>query len=132
MNEFVCNLCYPNAIELGEVVPGLFLMKMNEQYHLLGGQGHIDHIEATFAIRPRPEPPEDEDDDDAAWNKWYGEALLTEEILPKVSWRDGYLFVLQCMEGGYKPNEDGNLLLWLYNKAGQLLVSGQESIKRSG
>ena len=116
----VCKLCYPNAIEVGEVSDECFLIFWDEKYHLITHPGHRDYIFHTFNFTPWQDPdPECEHDGDAiadvadAWLEQVEETLQL-KLSPSI----GYNLYKQYLSEDPKENIFG---MWLFNKCGRLI-----------
>ena len=69
-NEFACDLCFPNAKEIGMIGEHCYLIEMDGKYHILWGQGHKGDIIHTFTHKPWQDPdPECVAPDDSELSK---------------------------------------------------------------
>jgi hypothetical protein len=61
-NKWICEMCHPEMVEIGEIAPTIYLGKEGEgesvRYHLVGGQGHRDDIfwSNTPGVAPYVDP----------------------------------------------------------------------------
>jgi len=121
MSEWMCDLCFHNAKEIGMIAPGYALILQNDEYKILAGQGHSDDDIYTFSkkpfVDPDPECLHDKDEIGLAEDIWLD--LMDEvEKTFKLTPRDGHHFVLACTpEYGHKESFNG----WLINKCGILI-----------
>jgi len=129
MSQWMCELCFPTGVELGVVLPGYSLMLLNEQYHLLGGQGHNGHILLTFNHRPFPDPdPESESTDqevNALSDLWLEHVLEPIRNL-KLSPQDGHDIVESAKEFGWHY-ENCNFDYWLADRCGVVAAEWEKS-----
>jgi hypothetical protein len=132
-NKIACRLCFPNAIDHGELIPGYFLVNQGESWFLVNSDGH-DRL-FVFGGKPYSEPYKEQfaQDDDwepslkewAKWESWQREVEL-------FSIAEGARFQLEqsmtlgisCHEAGW-CSMDGNLKFWLIERAARLLRDGQ-------
>jgi len=120
--EMVCNLCYPDAVEYGEIFPGGWLMRNGDRYAVMAAHGHQGYELLFFPDRPTPNPdPEcaeglspDEEKAADAWvdrvRDWQDAVLMSPE--------DGYFLVRGCKEAGCETSWP---LWWLYDRAGKMI-----------
>ena len=114
MNQMVCDLCFPKAVEIGELVKDHFLMENEGQYSIIVAQGHKGHELLFFPDKPTPDPDPDCKSDDCSWL----DKVLEWQETAKLDVVDGYYLVKACKESGY---EYGDVLIWLYEKAGEMI-----------
>ncbi len=120
-NEMVCEMCYPNAKEIGEVAPDLYLMENDGTYAIMSAPGHKNYEIFFFPDKPTPDPdPENLHEDGPileASVAWVDKVLDWADTI-KLRPEDGYFVCSAAEEAGW---DHGNVLMWLYNRAGQLL-----------
>lgn len=108
---WMCELCYPEGVDLGDICDGYSLMEWKGQYHILGGQGHMDDVIYTFPVAPRP------DDDSDEW--------IDEVLKPLFAWKmdpmEGWDLVQSCLEAGFDKSEEG-FKCWIGNKCGEMVI----------
>lgn len=92
----VCHLCWPNAVEWCELMPGCYLFENEGKWGLMSQPGHKqDHIVLMFPARPWPDPdPETEHDGDEIaaaedlWLKAFDDnrktGLVLGDLVPKI------------------------------------------------
>lgn len=123
-NNFLCELCCPNCNNLGELIPGYFLinLKDSKRYAIISEstQGHWNFNLITesiyiWDIKPEVEIVEDESND------WilqfdYIEPHLNNKLFTPI---EGYNLISSCITLGYNPDKDGDIEWWLFFKAGR-------------
>ena len=125
----LCYLCYPNAKEICELIPGCYLYENEGKWGLMCQPGHRDdHAILAFPDKPWPDPDrecEHEDDEIAAASDrwidtvcdWYEKVLMSPQ--------DGHFLVESCKQAGWDgvPNQEAHpiVLHWLYDLAGKKL-----------
>jgi hypothetical protein len=119
MNKMICELCYPKAVEIGEIFPGGWLMENEGKYAIMAAQGHKGHELLFFPDKPTPDPDPDCKSDSPEADKWLDKVVDWEESV-KLCPGDGYFLANGCKEAGWK---ESTLLIWLYDRAGKMLVS---------
>ena len=103
MNESVCHLCYPNAIEIGCIAYDLYLIAFESKYHIISGQGHSgDIILSLDKIYP--------DDDSDEWLENIFRPVDKLKFDPK----HGYKIIKEAVSLGFDINE--NFTDWVINK----------------
>lgn len=122
----VCEHCFPHAVELGLVAPGLSLILNEGRYSLLWGYGHIGDVLVTFTKPPWPDPdPECKDgltgEEDALAIEWLDDAdeVLGSQLSMHAT--SGYWLVMTCKEAGYGSTGHKLLNYWLYHQCGLLV-----------
>ena len=128
--QWMCELCFPDAVEIGLVAPGLSLILHEGKYRLLWGQGHKGDVFLTFDNPPWPDPdpevkPNLSKEDDALAMQWLdaADAELEEKLRTHAS--AGYTLVQTCKESGYGTTGHKLLNHWLYNKCGRLIADAR-------
>ena len=127
----VCHLCYPEAKEIGEIVPNLWLMENQGKYAIMGSPGHKRHELFFFPDKPSPDPDPDnllEETDplfeiSLKWTDVVSDWSETIRLYPE----DGYLLYSGAEKAGWK---DGMLLFWLYNRAGEMVKKHEEEVRK--
>lgn len=137
--QMLCDMCFGgDAVELGEVVDGLYLVKAGGQYRLLVPPGHRGDDIFTFPSRPQADPLAGVDWDDLDRRERTG--TLTDEehrligesngwveeadegmrgLTAALSLRGAADLYAAMVKAGYDPDEDGNAEMWLYGRCGQ-------------
>ena len=118
----VCELCYPNAKEIGEIMPNYWLMENEGKYAIISYNGHRDDEALFFPEKPTPDPDPACVTDDGpifeASNKWvdtvsdWSETLL---LRPE----EGYYLCKAAKKAGWESNL---FAFWLYDRAGKMLA----------
>jgi hypothetical protein len=111
----MCDLCFPDYSEIGEIAPGYVLIVKDDEYSVLGGEGHKGHQLYTFPTKPAASPP-----DSLPAGQW-DEALAKVEETLCLPVQLGYEFVEACLEHGGFGKENKNFPDWLLNKCGELV-----------
>lgn len=115
-NEFVCDLCYPDMVEIAQISDYLYLVKDKDKYSLLGGQGHKNNEIIIFPDKPIPDPdPECLSENDDGWL----EKVDRFDTL-KIHVTDGYFVAKSFIKHGW--NEDCNRFsAWVFDYCGKLI-----------
>lgn len=134
-SSYICDLCYPNWIELASFSDLAFGHNpTTDEYAILGGQGHDTLV--NFTIPPTPDPlPDnvldamDEADEPTTiapvWehsdpiSAWVQEATENTHFLGK-ELLDHWRFVETLRSLGYNPDIDGTAEIWLFSYCGAL------------
>lgn len=99
---------FPAGNEILEVVPNCWITEDQGKFALVIESNQIGHDVIWFPNKPVP------DDDSLKWisdvSEWIDETTMSAE--------DGYFLCNAAKEAGW---EEGNVLLWIYQKAGELL-----------
>lgn len=132
----MCEACLAECEDLGEIVPGLFLVRalktwkhIQEGYYGLVRSNDPDLV---WEVRPAPDPCEgmtDEEIDEApdtlmqgffVWDNQVGDfvAACRDQLDMTTAYRIGKL----CEAAGYNMEEDGFLEHWLFHRMGVLLA----------
>lgn len=119
----LCWLCFPEAVEYGELVPDLFLFKDGDTYGLMQQSGHRGDYLLLFPEKPTPDPdPEcvhEGDEISTASDVWVDVVSDWQEKL-KLFPSEGHFLVESCKEAGW-TYKDGHMLFWLFDRAGKML-----------
>lgn len=119
----LCYLCFPDAVEYGELVPDLWLFKNGDTYGLMSQPGHNGDYLLLFPEKPTPDPdPECEHEGDeiaAASDVWIDLISDWQEKL-KLFPHEGYMLTKSCYEAGWSTRH-GHMLFWLFDRAGKML-----------
>jgi hypothetical protein len=119
----MCELCFPDAAEIGIITEGYSLILDKGKYSILGGQGHRGHEIYTFSDKPflDPDPECDHNVGPIAEEaeRWLSLLEKTEKDI-KLDPYEGYCLVSQCMQD-YNPREE-YFIAWLLNKCGKLIA----------
>lgn len=135
MQSWMCELCFPNAVEIKDFEDGLSLIYngRTEKYSLLGGQGHNGDELIIFESKPTPDPyPQILDDDN--W-KTYEPTKEQEEssdlwwnMVHDIDWKmpptTGRWFVEIMEHHGYgnNPAKEHNIFeCWTYDFLGKII-----------
>ena len=124
----LCYLCLPNAREICELIPDLWLF---ENEGLMAQPGHgMDDALFLFPDKPWPDPDRDcvhKNDEIAALSDKWVDTVTNWDVKVLLPPEDGYFLVKSCREAGYgdwekDPEAHRLMLMWLYNFAGKKLV----------
>jgi hypothetical protein len=126
----LCYLCFPEAVEYGELIPDMFLFKDGDTYGLMMQSGHRGDYILLFPEKPTPDPDPEcvhEYDEIATSERWVDVVADWQEKL-KLFPSEGHHLVESCKEAGWSYKH-GHMLFWLFDRAGKMLegqdVSGQ-------
>ena len=131
----MCLQCDTEAENLGEVVPGIVLMRAMKGCNQWekGWYGLVESNDPFFVFDPwkhtlRPDPMFNWSDEainastreqtDIAW-QWMEDAEKFREALV-LEILEGWRLVEACKKGGYKPESDGCPAMWLFHRLGVL------------
>lgn len=96
---FACDACFPPGTvdEIAEMGKGLWLIRDDESYSLLAGQGHRGDLVHTFPVKPIPMP--DDDCPDTLFEQWLDavESLRKLKVEPGL----GHWLIRQAMRDGW-------------------------------
>lgn len=135
MNKVLCELCYPESKEYGELIPGYWLVEtVPGTFALIDDpNGHTGCELLVFPQKPYPDPDpnyEHEDDDKIteAACKWID---IVCDWAEKVKLRPecGYLLYCAALEKGWDRTKDSFLLNWLFHIAGLMLEGEKHEIQ---
>lgn len=122
MENWMCQMCFPDAKELGIIAPRYSLIFNGGKYHILGGQGHKDEEILTFEDSPWSDPdPEcleilSPQLEELAY-RWLKEVGKLENRW-KIRIESGHALCLSCEKAGWVC---GSVVSWIFNRAGQLI-----------
>ncbi len=129
----MCEQCMAKTATIGEVVPGIFLVRATVQgCHMEPNEfGLVESDDPffTFSRTPTPHPYDGLSGDKVGarveldglgpildWSKLAGGFSKRLLVELNVGWR----VVQACLKAGYNPDEDGDAALWLFNRMGVL------------
>lgn len=128
----MCEQCSTDSLDIGEVVPGLFLFqaRKNGRHMKAGDYGLVrsNDPDVTWSFRPEPDPYEGMSDeeinsqDGKAWEAW--RPLVQEfaaQCKAQLDMTKGLRIALLCQAAGYNHNKDGLLEYWLFHRMGVLM-----------
>jgi hypothetical protein len=135
-----CNLCLPNSIQIGDLTNQFYLAydKEKDQYwfgdkRLHGGK---DDIVWTFPIKPKKDPlnliDEPEDGNDPLWDEtieWSREIDKAVGDTFKFEPSIAYEIVVSFTEKGWKQDDHGYLLLYIFHNAALLIEQHEQRTK---
>jgi hypothetical protein len=115
MSKFVCDACFKNFVEIGEIVDGHWLAKIGKKYVVLGNQGHRGDEVYTFPCKPSPEPRKTSEFFE--WDK------NVEEHDKKAMLNFGVAFelVASAVKSGYDQDKHGHFFRWFWNRAARMI-----------
>lgn len=120
MTEWMCDLCFPHAVEIGMIAPGYALILNDGKYQILGVQGHKGHEIYTFPDKPFCDPDPDVEHNEGpiaeAEVRWIELMDRIDEEF-ELDPQTGYHFVNQCQP----EYQVGCFTTWLLNKCGKLI-----------
>lgn len=129
-----CELCFPGAVEIGELAPDVVLVFDDGGYCLIWGHGHNDGVLLTFQIAPWTDPDPDCTGDltlneEGLADQWIDDvesALIPEEwnMPPDV----GHAFCLTCEKVGWPSRSHRLLHQWVFDRAGTMIAKWKEQI----
>ena len=123
---WACAICYNGGVEYGELGPGISLIKFKDLYSVLAGQGHGGDRWISFKIEPTPDPCTDDEDDEQAGKSFEWMLLIDDNIVVhKLVFDDIPYYAQLCQKMGYRPNHDGRLSYWLFDKCGKLIAENK-------
>lgn len=105
------NFRFPTGNEVEEIAPGCWLIEENNHYAIVAVSEKIGREIVWFHEKPTPEPENQVSDE------WLDGVLTwAEEVY--MSAEDGHFLCKAAKSSGW---EEGNVLLWIYQKAGEVL-----------
>lgn len=131
----MCELCFPKAIEIGELIKDYYLIYDTGVFSLLSGQGHNGDEELYFPGKPTIDlDPKDECVDVNSelfkeHDKWMDRIIEWWEDL-RMTPESGYWLVKSAIESGWDryENDDCALLeFWLVDKAAKMILEYEKS-----
>lgn len=131
--KWTCYLCYPGASEIGMICGGYALILWEGKYHILGGQGHLGHIEYSFENKPFPDPDPEcaeelDPEDEALSERWLDMMEHLSKNL-KMDPYTGHELIERCLVVGYDP-EEHSFDCWLLDRCGQLIKNWETNENR--
>lgn len=124
--EMLCELCFPVAVEIGQIFPGGWLVENKGWYFIIASDGHKDDILLFFPNKPTPDP--DPDVKEPEKYMWWVDAIADWENKIKMTPQDGYFLVSGCLEAGWKGSKgQGTMLVWLYERAAKMVEDYEKS-----
>jgi len=117
--DFVCELCFPNAKEIGKICDYLYLVFWEEKYHLISHNGHKGDILHTFDIIPYEDPDPDCIDNSIEADIWI-ENLLSPLQSLKLPVLTGYRIYNAAISTGFNMKIE-SIESWIINKADKLI-----------
>jgi hypothetical protein len=136
MNKVLCELCYPESKEYGELIPGFWLVEtVPGKFALVGDpNGHKGCELFLFPEKPYPDPDpnyehEDNKEITEAAGKWIDlvcEWSKTIKLYPE----DGYSLYCAAKEKGWDRSKDSFLMNWLFHMAGLLLQEKENEVSK--
>ncbi len=126
----VCELCFPKANEICELLPEIWLFQDQEKWGLMMQPGHRGHELLYFPCKPWPDPdPDCISEDGESGNladKWVDDIA---DFKVKMDPMDGHFLIEAAKANGYLKKDAGGKFVgmtgicgWLFNYAGQKLV----------
>lgn len=117
--------CFPDAKEIGELIPGCFLIERSGKYFLLTQPGHSGDVLLCFPCKPYPDPDPDMKPDQElgpdgviAAKKWIDIVIDWGESI-KLPPLDGWFLMDACYKAGMKQR--GCWDIWLFDRAGKMV-----------
>lgn len=117
-HKFVCDMCFPDAKEWGEILSGYYLVERGGSFFIIGGHGHNNDVVIAFNEKPSMNPDSDNSNnhsEDFA-DAWFEVASAYELKLPPI---ETYRFIHACVGCGYTT--DKMIMPWIYSRAGELI-----------
>lgn len=126
--QWICNLCYPNAEEIGMIFDGCALILHEGKYHIVIGQGHKGDIAYTFENKPFPDPdPECEIEElEEKSDQWMEEILTPFEDNFKLSPQVGYWLVTSFYNTYPEMDEPRNFSVQFVDVCGKLVEKSEK------
>ena len=126
-NEYICHLCFPDAEEIGEVLPGLYLGKKDGKYFLIWEPCHLEQecYEFESGVEPRPDPNHTDEEIEADKALFEEDMAWVEEtqknVTLQVGLHDAQFWVEAMEKDGYVRKEHGDARMYLYDKCGKAI-----------
>lgn len=121
-NEWICDLCFPKAVEYGWLLPGYFIYKENpesKKFLIENGQGHGDDI---FSFTdPCVDPGISASN--VEFDTWLTYLQQWEDKF-RISPREGFKLTYTAMCVGWS-DKTGPLMWWLADRAAKLVLGAQ-------
>lgn len=130
----MCEACIADCKTLGEVVPGLTLVRATRsfQHFKAGDYGLVQSNgpDVTWTVKPTPDLCEGLTDDEindldpkTLLLPWLNDvAQFTKACQEQLSLTTAYDIGVLCAKAGFNREEDGNLEHWLFHRMGCLLA----------
>ncbi len=122
----MCELCFPNGKEIGEIAPNCWLIENEGKYAIITAPGHRGHEVLHFPDKPTPDPDPDNVHEDGpileAACAWVDKVLDWAETV-KLRAETGHFLCSAAEEAGW---DHGDVLMWFYNRAGKALEEKNE------
>ena len=119
----VCGLCWPNAVEYGELIEDHYLFENEGKYGLMTAHGHGDkYVAVWFPEKPTPDPDPDCTNDDC---DWIDKVCEWSDNL-KTDIETGYFLIRAMEEAGWKGPPSWSF--WLWGRAGRMI----EEVEKQG
>ncbi len=115
----MCKQCFTDPVGW-DIAPGYTLMKATKPYDGWDRWAFVICNDPEFVWSTDPSPEPDIDKDGGLWCKWSDEADELRTLL-KGSPVWGYRLVEACRKVGYRPDRNGNLVYWLWDRMGKLI-----------
>lgn len=136
MDEIACRLCFPDAVDYGELVPEYFMFQSEGEFFICSGNGHTKL--AKFQGTPSPDPfnglteKQIEELPDGALSEWFDWAVLARNIEILIKDENGITdfgvaceLGIACVEAGWTREQSGSPAFWLYERAGNLILKNR-------
>ena len=125
----MCEQCVADCDDLGYVARNIGLLKAKRDGDFMkAGQYGLVECNDPFCLfdeTPYPDPdPETTDTQNPAADAWILSAGRFRDKLI-VHPRLGHFIVESCKSSGYNPETDGDVAMWLFDRAGKL-IEGKE------
>ena len=127
----MCDLCVTASHTIGEVVPGLYLVRATQEgEHIRAGAFGLvrtNGMDVVWDLEPVPDPfPEMDGDEEGldvqAHLKWCTlVSHFTAACRSQLDLTTAYDIATLCVEAGYSREDDGFLEYWLFHKMGVLM-----------
>lgn len=141
--ETACRLCFPRAIDYGELIDGYFLVEQDNEFFLVDSNGHDKRF--VFSGKPRRDPYTGMTDDEinnapdslmADFDAWLDDCMKSKSVttnpdpgaitesnmaLAIAMYKNGWRNPDQRTELTWNVTSEEGALFWLYEVAGNLL-----------
>jgi len=133
----MCEACAAECKDLGEVLPGLFLVQATTDFlHIKAGDFGLvrsNGPDVVWAAEPSPDPweglteAEINDRPEGEFTEWDAKVdIFTEACRTQLYLTTAFDIGLICQAAGYNRQTDGSLDHWLFHRMG-LLVQGSKT-----